>query len=110
MKTNTTQFKFRMLRINGRLAINYLAALVLAGSIYGCASTEIDPMEASFGNSVQRMVEAQTHQPVPPPDQVPYQSPEGLDGKLGEQVYKKYRTSTGEQETVKSGSLDIDVN
>ena len=88
-----------------------LIVLSFTGLISGCGSTELDALDASFGNSVNRMVEAQTRPPAHPVDPATSESAQALDGKLGEQVYKQYRESTGKRQEVKSTeSLEINID
>jgi hypothetical protein len=111
MKIITTQAKYRTREYKGRLTMKVLIVLTLFISISGCStSLESDPVELSFGNSVRRMVEAQSHQPVLSAGQASYQSPEGLTGKLSEQIFKTYREGVSKPESVKMDeSLDIDL-
>ncbi len=112
MKIITTQAKHRTHGFKGWLTIKGLTILALLIAISGCStSPESDPVELSFGNSVQRMVEAQTYHPVLPAGRASYQSPEGLSGKLGEQIFKSYRERVDKPETVKSTeSLELNIN
>jgi hypothetical protein len=86
-------------------------ALVLFTSISACTSSKYDPLEESFGNSLHRMIEAQTVHTEPATDQEANQSLRGLNGKLSEQIFKEYRQTTGKQEAVKSSeSLELKID
>jgi hypothetical protein len=112
MKIITTQAKYRTREYKGRLTMKGLIFITLFISISGCStSLESDPVELSFGNSVRRMVEAQSHQPVLSAGQASYQSPEGLTGKLSEQIFKTYREGVSKPESIKAAdSLDMAID
>ena len=110
MKTMNRQYRHRTPRFQRAPVVKGLIALAFAGSISGCGSTELDALDASFGNSVNRMVEAQTRPPAHPVDPSTSQSAQSMDGKLGGQVYRQYRQSTDKPKEIKADSLEININ
>jgi hypothetical protein len=104
------RIKKTMPQFYSRLAIRSLVLAVLITLVSACV-TEVDPLDAGWGNSVQRMLETQTYEPEPTPGRVANQPQEGLDGKLSEKVYTDYKTSTGKSEKVRSSNkLELNID
>lgn len=90
---------FNRMFLRAKLVLGALVVLMA-----GCTSTDPVRVEQDFGNSVRRMVEAQTYNPAAAAHP-PAEPPQGYDGAKAKRVIETYRGDVSVPQEVVAPSL-----
>jgi uncharacterized protein YcfL len=91
--------------------INYcglIGTLLLAAMLAGCVSTEPERVEADFGNSVNQMIQAQTHNPeaAARTESIPVKE---MDGEMAVSTLEALRKDTSRDKETINNVINVEI-
>jgi hypothetical protein len=85
-----------------------IGTLLLAAMLAGCVSTEPERVEADFGNSVNQMIQAQTHNPeaAARTESIPVKE---MDGEMAISTLEALRKDTAREKGVINNVINVEI-
>ena len=85
-----------------------IGTLLLAAMLAGCVSTEPERVEADFGNSVNQMIQAQTHNPeaAARTESIPVKE---MDGEMAINTLEALRKDTKRDTEAISNVINVEI-
>jgi len=85
-----------------------IGTLLLAAMQAGCVSTEPERVEADFGNSVNQMIQAQTHNPeaAARTESIPVKE---MDGEMAASTLDALRKDTGRDKETINNVINVEI-
>jgi uncharacterized protein YcfL len=85
-----------------------IGTLLLAAMLAGCVSTEPERVEADFGNSVNQMIQAQTHNPeaAARTESIPVKE---MDGEMAVSTLEALRKDTARDKETINNVINVEI-